>query len=150
MPFTFQAAAEQGCRMLFLPENFSFLGTSPAESLAVAEALQPVGPTLRRYCDLAERTGLWLSLGGFQERGPDPQHLHNCHVVLDSAGRVAASYRKVHLFNVDVPGGPVLMESRRAAGPRTWGGRRQPLTLSPAWGSPHARPCQGGRVLQLQ
>lgn len=26
-----QAAAEQGCRMLFLPENVSFLGTSSAE-----------------------------------------------------------------------------------------------------------------------
>ena len=70
---------------------------------------------MQRYQQLAQSTGLWLSLGGFQERGPDPEHLYNCHVVVSSAGEVVASYRKVHLFNVDVPNGPVLMESRFTA-----------------------------------
>jgi len=36
-------------------------------------------------------------------------------VVLDAAGTTAAWYRKVHLFDVDVPSGPVLMESRTTA-----------------------------------
>jgi predicted amidohydrolase len=39
----------------------------------------------------------------------------NTHVVLDAAGSTAATYRKVHLFDVDVPSGPVLMESRTTA-----------------------------------
>ncbi len=42
-------------------------------------------------------------------------HLYNTHVVLDDCGRTAAVYRKVHLFDVDVPNGPVLMESRTTA-----------------------------------
>jgi hypothetical protein len=42
-------------------------------------------------------------------------HRYNAHVVLDAAGSTAASYRKVHLFDVDVPNGPVLMESRTTA-----------------------------------
>eukprot|EP00878_Enallax_costatus_P039377 GHUV01045029.1.p1 GENE.GHUV01045029.1~~GHUV01045029.1.p1 ORF type:complete len:183 (-),score=31.96 GHUV01045029.1:42-590(-) len=40
---------------------------------------------------------------------------HNTHVVLDGSGSTAATYRKVHLFDVDVPNGPVLMESRTTA-----------------------------------
>ena len=98
---------------MFLPENFNFLGLSPAESLASAELLD--GPIIQQYASLARRLQLWLSLGGFQERGPDPAHLFNCHMIINAAGEVAATYRKIHLFNVDVPGGPVLMESRFTA-----------------------------------
>ncbi|PRW59651.1 nitrilase 2 isoform A [Chlorella sorokiniana] len=112
-----QDAVAQGCKMLFLPENVSFLGTSFTESLAIAEPLD--GPLMQRYRQLAASLGLWLSLGGFQEKGPDSEHLYNCHVIIDDRGSIVASYRKIHLFNVDVPGGPVLMESRfTAAGDR--------------------------------
>jgi predicted amidohydrolase len=105
-----EQAVSQGAKILFLPENFNFLGMSPTESLALAEPLD--GPIIARYAALAKSLGVWLSLGGFQERGPDPEHLYNCHVIINSDGDVAASYRKIHLFNVDVPGGPVLMENR--------------------------------------
>lgn len=98
--------------MLFLPENCSFLGLAFSESLAVAEPLE--GPTMQRYRQLAADSGLWLSVGGFQERGPDPEHLYNCHVVINASGRIQASYRKIHLFDNSVPNGPVLMESRWA------------------------------------
>ena len=43
------------------------------QSLARAEPLD--GATMARYRRLAADTGLWLSLGGFQETGPDPEHL---------------------------------------------------------------------------
>lgn len=82
---------------------------------AVQKAEPLDGPLMQRYCQLARETGVWLSLGGFQERGPDPDHLYNCHVIVTAAGEIAAKYRKVHLFNVDVPNGPVLMESRSTA-----------------------------------
>jgi predicted amidohydrolase len=108
-----EQAVSQGAKILFLPENFNFLGISPAESLALAEPLN--GPIISRYAALAKSLNIWLSLGGFQERGPDPEHLYNCQVIINAAGDVAASYRKIHLFNVDVPGGPVLMESRFTA-----------------------------------
>ena len=41
--------------------------------------------------------------------------MYNCHVIISNTGRIQAAYRKVHLFDVDVPNGPVLMESRSTA-----------------------------------
>lgn len=99
--------------MLFLPENFSFLGSSPSESVSIAEPLE--GPLIARYAALARRHSLWLSLGGFQEKSRDATKLHNCHVIIDHEGRTVTSYRKIHLFNVDIPGGPVLMEGKFTA-----------------------------------
>ena len=102
-------AINQRCQMLFLPENFNFLGGSSAESVTIAEPL--TGPIINKYRDLARRLTLWLSLGGFQERGPDSHHIFNTHLIINSSGDVESVYRKVHLFNVDIPGGPVLKES---------------------------------------
>lgn len=67
---------------------------------------------MTRYRELAASTGLWLSLGGFQEAGPDPDHVFNAHIIVNSNGDVVAVYRKIHLFDVEVPNGPVLLESR--------------------------------------
>jgi predicted amidohydrolase len=51
-----------------------------------------------------------LSLGGFQERFDDT-HLCNTHVVIDDAGMIRDTYQKMHLFDVDVPGGSSYKES---------------------------------------
>lgn len=106
-------ASAAGASLLCLPENFHFLGRNFTESLAIAEPLD--GPSIRRYADLAKEHNIMLSLGGFQEKGPDEDHLYNTHIILDSKGHIAARYRKIHLFDVDVRGGPVLMESRFTA-----------------------------------
>jgi predicted amidohydrolase len=55
---------------------------------------------------------MWLSLGGFQEKGPDDSHQYNTHVLIDDSGEIRSSYRKIHLFDVDVPGNMVYKESR--------------------------------------
>ena len=109
-----QEAVAAGAKILFLPENFNYLGRSPSDSLKIAESLD--GPIIARYASLARRLKLWLSLGGFQEKSKThPDKLHNCHVVLDHHGEIAAYYRKIHLFNVDIPNGPVLMEGNFTA-----------------------------------
>lgn len=64
---------------------------------------------------LAKRFGMWLSLGGLHER-PEGEidsttKMFNSHFIVDSAGDVRARYQKVHLFDVSIPGGPVLNES---------------------------------------
>ena len=64
---------------------------------------------------MAKEAALWLSLGGFQETGPDPDRVYNAHVFVTDEGELASVYRKVHLFDVDVPNGPVLQESSYTA-----------------------------------
>ncbi|XP_058098353.1 deaminated glutathione amidase, chloroplastic/cytosolic [Magnolia sinica] len=102
-------AAAAGAKLLCFPENFSFLGARDGESLQIAETLD--GPIMQGYCSLARESNIWLSLGGFQEKGPDDAHLYNTHVLVDDSGKIRSTYRKIHLFDVDVPGGMVYKES---------------------------------------
>ncbi|KAL0421872.1 UNVERIFIED_CONTAM: Deaminated glutathione amidase, chloroplastic/cytosolic [Sesamum latifolium] len=98
-------AATAGAKLLCFPENFSYVGAKAGDSLTVAEPLD--GPIII----LARESNIWLSLGGFQEKGSDDSHLCNTHVLIDDSGNIRSTYRKMHLFDVDVPGGAVYKES---------------------------------------
>ncbi|XAR72073.1 Nitrilase [Bertholletia excelsa] len=102
-------AAASGAKLLCFPENFSYVGAKDGDSLKVAQPLD--GPIMKGYCSLARESSIWLSLGGFQEKGSDDEHLRNTHVIIDDAGNIRSSYSKMHLFDVDVPGGAVYKES---------------------------------------
>ncbi|XP_068668626.1 deaminated glutathione amidase, chloroplastic/cytosolic [Aristolochia californica] len=102
-------AVAAGAQLLCFPENFSFMGLRPRESVSIAESLD--GPIMQRYCSLARESNIWLSLGGFQEKGPDEEHLCNTHILVDNSGTIVNTYRKMHLFDVDVPGSMLYKES---------------------------------------
>lgn len=102
-------AASAGAKLLCLPESFSYVGAKDGDSVKIAEPLD--GPTMQKYRSLARESSIWLSLGGFQEKGSDDEHLCNTHVVIDDAGNITSTYQKIHLFDVDVPGGRVYKES---------------------------------------
>jgi predicted amidohydrolase len=102
-------ASSAGAKLLCFPENFSYVGAKEGDSLKIAEPLD--GPIMNGYCSLARESNIWLSLGGFQEKGSDDSHLCNTHVLIDDAGNIRSTYRKMHLFDVDVPGGTVYKES---------------------------------------
>lgn len=116
---TAQAAAD-GARLVVLPECFSFLGRSEGEKLGAAETFEASGgspgPVLAALRELAARHGVWLVGGGTPERVPgDPRRSYNTALVVDPRGEIAARYRKIHLFDVDIPGGAVLRESDSTA-----------------------------------
>ncbi|XP_003466735.2 deaminated glutathione amidase isoform X2 [Cavia porcellus] len=112
-------AARLGACLAFLPEAFDFIARDPAETLRLSEPLG--GNLLEDYIQLARECGLWLSLGGFHERGQDweqTQKIYNCHVLLNSKGSVVATYRKTHLCDVELPGqGPMRESNSTIAGP---------------------------------
>ena len=109
-------AASEGAQLVVLPECFSFLGRSEGDKLAVAEALDGHGPVMTTLRELATKYGLWILGGGTPElvRG-DSRRAYNTAVTVDPAGEVVARYRKIHLFDVDIPGGAVLRESDSTA-----------------------------------
>jgi len=106
-------AAGAGAALIVLPECFACLGPEK-DKLAIAESLEPEaasGPIRGRLSALAKELGVELVLGGFWERGSTPQRVRAANVHLDATGAVRAVYRKIHLFDVDLPDGSVIRES---------------------------------------
>jgi predicted amidohydrolase len=106
-------AAAAGATLVGLPENFAYLGGDRDHRLSIAESLEDgatPGPILAAMQALARETGAWLLLGGFPERA-SATHIRNTSVLLRADGSIAATYRKIHLFDVDVPGGKRFRES---------------------------------------
>jgi len=112
-------AANAGALIVGLPENFAYLGSRQDHRLAIAEELPPVGttdhdhfgPILTAMRALALKAGVWLLLGGFPEKSRAEGRIHNTSVLIDPDGMIVATYRKLHLFDVDVPGGKRFRES---------------------------------------
>jgi len=107
---TTQAAAD-GARLVVVPECFAYLGPEEGK-LAVAEPLPQGGAILAGCAELARRARVELVLGGFWETGDEPDKVKNACVHLAEDGRVKAVYRKIHLFDVDLPDGTALEESK--------------------------------------
>lgn len=102
-------AAAAGAAMLFTPEMSGLVDRDRDRAAAsiVAEADDRV---LRSVCDAAARAGLWVHLGSLAVRRDDGR-LANRGYVIDSAGGIRATYDKLHLFDVTLPGGESWRES---------------------------------------
>jgi omega-amidase len=72
-------------------------------------------PSLAMVARLARRHGVSVIAGSIPERGADGQ-LYNTATVIDVEGRLRAKHRKLHLFDVDVPGGICFRESDSLSG----------------------------------
>ncbi|MBX6316502.1 MAG: carbon-nitrogen hydrolase family protein [Isosphaeraceae bacterium] len=103
-----ERAAGYGARLIATPEYTNYLGP-PAEKVRTAEPLD--GPTCQRFADLARRLGIHLLLGSFNEQSVEPTRCHNTSVLFGPAGAILASYRKIHLFDVEIAGSVQSRES---------------------------------------
>ncbi len=98
-------AREKGCSIAVLPENFAFVGEHDRDKLAVAE--EPGrGPMQAFLADAASRHGIWILAGSLPLRSPDSARCYGACYAYDNSGEVAACYRKIHLFDVDLPDRP--------------------------------------------
>ncbi|XP_069028303.1 deaminated glutathione amidase [Embiotoca jacksoni] len=99
-----EEAKERGAGMVFLPEGFDYIGSSREETLSLSETLD--GDIICRYTRLARKSQVWLSLGGFHERGHDwenDRRIYNSHIIINDKGDIISVYRKSHLFDVELP-----------------------------------------------
>ncbi len=109
-------AADDGARVVVLPECFSFLGRSEGDKMPIAEHVAGDGPIASTLRELATAHAVWIVGGGTPERiDGDPRRAYNTAIVVDPRGEVAGSYRKIHLFDVQIPGGATLRESDATA-----------------------------------
>ncbi|HEX7181250.1 MAG TPA: carbon-nitrogen hydrolase family protein [Thermoanaerobaculia bacterium] len=103
-----ERAAGYGARFVATPENTNYLGPHE-EKVRRAEPLG--GPTCARFADLARRLGIHLLLGSYNEKSDEADRCYNTSVLFSPEGEILATYRKMHLFDVDVPGGVRFAES---------------------------------------
>jgi deaminated glutathione amidase len=102
-------AAARGATFVGLPENFAFL---KSEGEPVPEPQDLDGPWVRRMAEAASRHRVTLLLGSLPERIVGEARIYNTSVLLAADGRILATYRKIHLFDIDLPGMEHLKESR--------------------------------------
>jgi deaminated glutathione amidase len=102
--------AAAGADLVVLPEYVQFRG--PAEGYRASAAPIP-GPTTAPFETVARETGTWLLAGTHAEASGDPARPYNTAVLLAPDGSLAATYRKIHLFDIAVADGPSDTESAR-------------------------------------
>jgi predicted amidohydrolase len=95
------AATAAGAELLVLPEMFNLVGDADVLR-AGAELLD--GPSMGWACAAARRHSVWMVAGSITERAGDRAGCFNTSCLIGRDGEVRAVYRKIHLFDVDVPG----------------------------------------------
>ncbi len=107
-------AAGYGASLVATPENTPYLGPW-ADRPRVAEPLD--GPMASGLANLARDLGIHLLVGSFPERALlpdgslDVRRTYNTSLLFGPSGRLLVSYRKLHLFDVEVPNGICIRES---------------------------------------
>jgi predicted amidohydrolase len=99
-------AAAAGVDLIALPEVWPCQGSAP-QVRAAAEPLD--GPRVTRLAEEARSRGIWVHGGSVLEL--DGERVFNTSVLFDREGELVATYRKIHLFDADPPGGIPSRES---------------------------------------
>ena len=104
-----EQAAARGADLAVLPEYVDHLGPEPP-------AGEPVdGEFGSFFANAARDFRIWVHTGSFREIGPDRERTYNTSLVFDRSGALAGSYRKIHLYDVVIPGRVSYHESQQVA-----------------------------------
>ncbi len=106
-------AADRGANLVGLPEVWEHVGPAH-DKKAFAAALN--GPQLAPLRELAARRKIWLLAGSIAERAQeDAARIYNTTALVSPSGELVAAYRKMHLFDVEIPDGARYRESEAVA-----------------------------------
>ena len=94
-------AAGLGAELVVLPETWTVMG---AREQMIAGAQPLDGQAISWATAIAAELGIDLISGSFAERQDSAQLLSNTSVHVDPRGEIAAIYRKIHLFDVEIDG----------------------------------------------
>jgi len=103
------AVIEKGAKVVALPECFN----SPYGTKYFNEYAEevPTGETCKSLAAIAKELGIYLIGGTIPERDPNDNKLYNTCTVWGPSGELLTKYRKIHLFDIDIPGGITFRES---------------------------------------
>ena len=92
-------AAEQGAKLVVLPEFFAIMGMSEEDKLKVKEQ-EGEGPIQNFLSQTARRHKIWLVGGSIPLAASVPHKVKNSCLVFDDKGAQVARYDKIHLFSL--------------------------------------------------
>jgi deaminated glutathione amidase len=101
-------AADAGARLVVLPEVFAWRGPRADEP---RQRERIPGPTTEAMAALASSCGIFLCMGSIAEAVAGSPRGYNTSCLIDPTGAIIATYRKMHLFDVDLPGRVSVRES---------------------------------------
>ena len=94
-------AAQQGAKLVALPEYFCILGMRDTDKVAAREK-DGAGPVQEFLAGTARRHGVWLVGGSVPLECADPGKVRNSCLIYDAEGRRVARYDKIHLFGLEL------------------------------------------------
>ncbi|WP_316862824.1 carbon-nitrogen hydrolase family protein [uncultured Cohaesibacter sp.] len=122
-------ARRDGCQYIQTPEQTATMEMNRQAMMNVISAQEDC-TGLKRMQALAEELDIWLHIGSmsFLVGTGDDARAVNRSLLISPAGRVAASYDKIHMFDVDLESGESYRESasfvpgqKAVAAPLPWG-----------------------------
>ncbi|CAE6460300.1 unnamed protein product [Rhizoctonia solani] len=84
------------------PNYAETIGYKPGEAYDVSASKSE---SVKALSAMAKETGIWLLGGSIPERDESDGNLYNTATVYNPQGELVAIHRKVHLFDIDIPGG---------------------------------------------
>lgn len=96
-----EMAAEQGARLVALPEYFGIMGMKDTDKVAVREDFGD-GPIQSFLSTTARKFGIWLIGGSAPLVASSRDKVLNTSLVYDDKGKCVARYDKIHLFGFEM------------------------------------------------
>ena len=101
-------AAHSGAELVVLPEVLDYWGRK--EGVASTRTTIP-GPVSEKFAAVARELGIWVLAGSIHEAVDGEDRTFNTSVLFDRNGVEQARYRKIHLYDVQIPGQVDALES---------------------------------------
>jgi predicted amidohydrolase len=106
-------AAASGADLAVLPECVEYMGT-PEGAKAIVEPID--GPSGKMFSDKARQKHMWILAGSIRASHEADGRTYNTSMLFNRDGRRVAVYRKLHLYDVEIPGCVSAKESAVFAG----------------------------------
>lgn len=103
-----QAAANDGAQLVVLPEYSNYL--SDDGKVEHAESLN--GTSVQKFQELASAYKIFFHCGSFLEKSDEPDRAYNTSILISPTGKILATYRKIHLFDISITGNVEANESK--------------------------------------
>lgn len=101
-------AAEDGAKLVSLPEFFNFMGEETPEKDFIESI--PDGETTKLLARLAREFKIYIHSGSMREKYTNDKS-YNTSLIINPDGEIIGKYRKIHLFDSEIKGMPVYKES---------------------------------------